>query len=267
MSGSFLDDIAIGRKVEGDSPLHRARPLGKAVLFTLVATATFYFQSATSFLILGLLLCVLSELSRVSRRLFWRSLRPVYVLALFTILAGAFVNHPGASTLHPSFAWNGLHLGGLYAARLVLITLLTTLFFLTTRPNEAVALGITLLKPLRLLGIDQHELSLLVHLAYRFVPLLRREIEEVSLGRKARNLPPSGNPFRRFKEGADTLIFLFVGALKRAESTSYALEDRGVLDSWNQKSVARDRRGLGGWMTPALLLVTSLLLWKDSGLL
>lgn len=266
MSGSFLDDIAFGRHVEGDSPLHRAWPAGKAFIFCAVAVAAFFLHSATAFLGLGLLLGLLARVAGVPHSLFWRSLRPVYLLALFTVLAWATINHPQASPLHPVFSWQGLHTGGLYAARLMVITLLTTLFLLTTRPDQAVNLGIKLLTPFRLLGIDQHELSLLVHLAYRFVPLLRREIREVQLGKKARNLPPPRGIWARARAATDSLVFLFVGALHRAETTSYALEDRDVLETWQHQETGDNPRGSGGWMLLSMVVLTAILLWKDQWL-
>ena len=260
--GSFLDEIALGRFVEGESPLHRCRTNWKALVFTAVAAITFFFQSASAFFLLGLLVGFVSLKSGLPQRLFWRSLRPVNLLAIFTIASGAFLNHPGA----PYFSWEGLHSGGLYAARLVFITLLTTLFFLTTRPQAAITFGINLLRPLKLVGIDREELSLLVHLAYRFVPLLRREIKELALGRKARNLPPPKGPILRAKAALDTLVFLFVGALKRAEITGLALEQRRVVDTWSNSS-SEDGEGFGSWMTLLLALAGAVLLWKDPLLL
>lgn len=259
---TFLDEIALGRYIKGDSALHRASPTWKALLFSSVAIATFWLESAASFLILGTVVALLSLLAKLPQRLFWRSLRPVNLLAMFTILAGAFFNHQAA----PYFSWEGLHSGGLYAARLVFITLLTTLYFLTTQPNQAIELGIRVLRPLRLLGISQEELSLLVHLAYRFVPLLGREIKELRLGQQARNLPVERSPWRKLKAVLDNLVFIFIGALHRAEITGLALEQRRVLDGWTS-STPTAPRGTGGW--PCLLLLLSLILvyWKDSALL
>ena len=267
MSGSFLKEIAIGRHVEGNSPLHHARASWKACLFGLVAISTFFFSSAGSFLALGIVLGLLSLSCQIPQRLFWRSLRPVNLLALFTILAGAFINHQGASPLAPSFSWQGLHTGGLYAARLVSITLLTTLFFLTTRSQDAIALGIKALRPLRVLGVEQQEMALLVHLAYRFVPLLSREIDEVEQGRRARNLGPEKGHLAKLKASIDKLTFLFVGAIKRAETTAYALEDRRIIEHWGRSTEVTPAVGLGGWLTATLMFTTTLLLWGDSSLL
>ena len=266
MASSFLDEIALGRYITGNSPLHQARSSWKVLVFTLVAVATFFFKSASAFLILGIIVAILALACALPQKLFWRSLRPVNLLAIFTILAGAYINHPQASTLAPAFSWTGLHNGGLYAGRLFLITLLTTLFLLTTRPQAAISLGIKLLSPLRLLGIAKQELSLLVHLAYRFVPLLRRELKEMELGRKARNLPLPQSFSGKLQVATNKLVFMFVGALKRAETTSFALEQRRVLENWHQPE-AEANKGFGGWMSLLLLLSAGLLLWKDGSLL
>lgn len=269
MTGTFLDEIALGRYIEGNSPLHSARTEWKAFVFTLVGCVAFFLHGASAFLLLGLSVAVVSRQARLPQLLFWRSLRPVNLLAIFTVIAAAFWNDPTSSFLHPVFSWQGLHSGGIYAARLVLITLLTTLFFLTTRPAETIRFGILLLSPLRFLGIQRQELSLLVHLAYRFVPLLRREIQELSAGRRARNLPAPRTPLAKACQAQEALVFLFVGALHRAEITGLALEQRRVVEKWSSpEGTSRGSSGgFGGWMTTGLIACAALALWGDPLLL
>lgn len=265
-TGTFLDEIALGRTIEGTSPLHRASAGWKALLFALVAVATFFWQSASSFLALGVLLAALARWSGIPALLFWRSLRPVTLLALFTILAGAYLRGQNSHVEGLVFSLQGLSEGGLYAARLFVITLLTTLFFLTTKAADTVSLGIKVLTPLRWLGISQGELSLLVHLAYRFVPLLRREVEEMALGRVARGLPAPKSLVQRAGLKFGQLIHLFVGALQRAETTAMALEQRRVVDGWVKQREGTSSWGWGGAQT-ALLALTAALLFQVDGLL
>lgn len=267
MTGTFLDEIALGRYIPGESPLHRASAYWKALVFGFLAVAIFFFHSASAFLIVGLCIAFCSLSAGIPQKLFWRSLRPVNLLAIFTIAAWAYINHGDASLMAPKFSWQGLQIGGLYAGRLLVITLLTTLFFLTTRPAEAIGLGIRSLTPLRLIGITQEELSLLVHLAYRFVPLLRREIEEMRLGRKARNLPSPRGLFKRIQAATNTLVYIFVGALHRAETASFALEERRAAENWKALEAANASKGLGGWCLSLLTCAGICLLVWDHALL
>lgn len=234
----MFGELALGRYIAGDSSLHRAPPWGKAALLSMVALAGFWLHTATSFLLIGLALGLTARLAGLPQVLFWRSIRPLLLLAAFTMAAGAFFNHPAGSLFHPTFAWEGLHRGALYAARLLLITLLTTLFFLTTRPHDAISLGVRLMAPLRLLGIEAKELSLLVHLAYRFVPLLTSELDEMHWGRLARNLTPPAGFFARSKQSLDSFVSVVIGALHRAETTALALEQRGLLEHWRPAPLA-----------------------------
>lgn len=268
-TGTFLDEIALGRYVKGTSPFHRSLPAWKATLMAAIGVSTFWLNSATAFFLLGGLLGLLARACGIPARLFWRSLRPVALLALFTVFIGAYFRS-GGSTWDSSFAftWSGLHEGGLFAARLFLITLLTTLFFLSTPPGQTVRLGIQVLTPLRLLGITREELSLLVHLAYRFVPLLCREVEEMILGRKARGLPLPTSWIDRARVRAQQLLWLFIGALQRADTAALALEQRRVLESWTRDGDASaEFSGLGGWQSFLLAGLTAALLVADSGML
>ena len=266
-SRSFLDEIALGRHIPGDSSLHLAGTKRKTLSFAFVAISTFFYQSGLSFLSIGLGIAFLSWSSSLPQNLFWRSLRPVNLLALFTIASGAFINHQQASILQPSFSWLGLHSGGLYAGRLAVITLLTTLFFLTTQPQHAINLGIKCLRPLRLLGISAQELSLLDHLSYRFVPLIQRELKEMQRGRKARNLPQERGFIGQLKMGLDMIVFLFVGALRRAETMSFALEQRRVIQGWSTSQNTGTTGSWGGWTLISLIGLSSLLLAVDGHLL
>lgn len=196
----------------------------------------------------------MARLAGIPQRAFWRSLRPLLLLAAFTIAAGAFFNHPTGSIMAAQFSWAGLHKGAVYAARLLLITLLTTLFFLTTPPDDAISLGVLLMAPLRLLGIESKELSLLVHLAYRFIPLLAGELEQMRRGRRARNLPPPRGVVARGRQLADSLVTVIIGALHRAETTGLAMEQRGLLEHWQTTPPSRGR-----WAGLWPLLLTSLL--------
>lgn len=262
----LLADLALGRYQPGDSALHLSPAWGKAALLTFCGVASFWLESASAFAAVGLGLGLMARLAGLSQALFWRSLRPLLLLAACAILAGAFLNHPGASLTAPQFSWAGLHTGALYAARLLLITLLTTLFFLTTLPDEAISLGVRLLAPLRLLGIESRELSLMVHLAYRFIPLLAKELDELEKGRRARNLRRAISPLGRLGQATDTIVTVIIGAIHRAETTGLAIEQRGVLENWRPRPLGEGRLAA---LWPLLLMVgiTTAMLVADHRLL
>lgn len=247
---SLFSDLALGRYVPGESPLHRSPPAGKALLLTGLGVAVFAFDSATAFFLLGLAVGWLAWLCELPAPSFWRSLRPLLLLAALTLASSAFFHPSVAAWNSPEFSWIGLHRGAVYAARLLMVTLLTTLFFFTTRPDDAISLGVRTMAPLRLLGIEQKELSLLVHLAYRFVPLLTREVEEMRWGRLARNLPPPSGPWRRAIESTDALVNIIIGALHRAEATALSMEQRGVLERWRPAPLGQ---GAASGLWPLLL--------------
>ncbi len=106
-----------------------------------------------------------------------------------------------------------------------------------------------------MIGIESKELSLLVHLAYRFVPLLGRELDELDRGRRARNLRPPAGPLGRARQSLDTVVTVIIGSLHRAETTGLAIEQRGVLESWRPRQLSA---GSLSALWP-LLLLTGLL--------
>ncbi len=259
----LLDEIALGRYLPGDSDLHRAAPAWKATIFATAALLSFLFDSAVSFVILGAVLSLLAARGGLPQRRLWRSLRPVTLLGWCALLTWAFFNHGQSSWDQIVFVWDGLKTGGLYAARLFVITLLTTLFFYTTPPQPAIRLGVTCLSPLRLTGVDRKELSLLVHLAYRFLPLLANETREMQSGRIARGLPEPKGLWARLQDAHDRLIALLLNALERAEIAALTLEQRNVIERWEGTSEA----GPTGWggLSLTLLALSLPLAWLANG--
>jgi hypothetical protein len=68
------------------------------------------------------------------------------------------------------------------------------------------------------------------------------------------------------RQAQEALVFLFVGALHRAEITGLALEQRQVVEKWSSPEATprESSNGFGGWMTTLLISCAALALWGDS---
>ena len=84
-SGTFLDELALGRYLAVESPLHSAPAWAKGLALTAVAVGSFFLHSATSFALLGLAVAGTGWISKIPQTMLWRSLRPLLLLAVFTL--------------------------------------------------------------------------------------------------------------------------------------------------------------------------------------
>jgi biotin transport system permease protein len=102
--------------------------------------------------------------------------------------------------------------------RLTLLLLLGTWMTLTVRVSalmEAIEQG---LEPLRRWGVNPAQVSLMVSMALRFVPLLSEQLQEIKAAQRARGL--EGNTLA-------LMVPFLVKTLRMADDLTDALEARG----------------------------------------
>jgi len=164
----------LGQFHPGDSWLHRFDARGKLLLLPLLIMVTFR-VAGFSLLLPALLGIVLAEISGFGIAALLRGLRPLRWLLVTTVLLHLFMT-PGR-TLGP-FSWlsyDGLLLGLQNASQLLLAMLFACLLSLTTSPDELASALVSLLQPLRRVGVPVARLAALLSLTLHFVPLLRDE--------------------------------------------------------------------------------------------
>jgi biotin transport system permease protein len=117
---------------------------------------------------------ILYAIAGIGWRVLWARLRPLVfvLLALFAaqLLIGD-ANHAVAMVL-----------------RFMTLVLLATLVSLTTRTSEMVAALEDALRPLARFGIDPEQISLVISLTLRFIPVLGERVTQIREAQRARGL-------------------------------------------------------------------------------
>jgi len=191
---AFLEEMTLGRYVAGDSPLHRLDPRLKLIGLPLLVIAAFS-GDTLRLLALAPLALVLILLSKIEGRLWWKGVRVMRWLFLFTLALHLFLS-PGRTI--PGIAWlslDGLLLGLLICGRLLLAILFSSMLTLTTSPLELTWAFSVLLKPLRRLGLAVQEWTLLLLLVLHFIPVLREEAAALARHRRDRGEGLEGRTF------------------------------------------------------------------------
>lgn len=269
----ILRDIALGKYVAVDSPVHRLDPRTKfvAVMALMLATVT-----TTHWLPVALVGCAVlvgAAVSRLPLRLLLRNLLPFAWLFAFTFLLHGLMT-PGEVLWHVpladvEFTDNGLSLGTLFAVRLAAVISAASLLTLTTAPMELTDGLERLLSPLRRIGFPAHELAMMVSIALRFIPVLVEEAERLHRAQVSRGADFTGGPIARARKLVPLLVPLFIAAFARADRLALAMESRcyrggdGRTSFRQLRFTAGDVAALG--ITAALVTCVVALPWELLG--
>ncbi|MFH1569807.1 MAG: energy-coupling factor transporter transmembrane component T [Gemmatimonadota bacterium] len=226
----ILRDIALGRYVAVDSPVHRLDPRTKFLGSMVLMLATVTARTWAPVLLAGAAVLVGVLVARLPWRLPLRNLRPFAWLFAFTlVLHGTMtpghllwqVPHTGIEVTA-----EGLRTGALLSVRLAAVISIASLMTLTTAPMELTDGLERLLRPLRRFGFPAHELAMMVTIALRFIPVLVEEAERLHKAQLARGADFGGGPIRRARRLVPLLVPLFISAFGRADRLALAMESR-----------------------------------------
>jgi energy-coupling factor transport system permease protein len=159
-----------------------------------------------------------------------KGLKSIIVILLFMLFFNLFFTQ-GETEL---FKWGviritaeGLKSAGFMGIRLICLILGSSLMTLTTTPNQLTDGLERLLWPLRHIKVPVHEISMMMSIALRFIPILLEETDKIMRAQMARGADfESGGVLKRAKSLIPLLVPLFVSAFRRANDLAMAMEAR-----------------------------------------
>ncbi|USS92581.1 energy-coupling factor transporter transmembrane component T family protein [Fructobacillus americanaquae] len=233
-----MNNLVIGQFIPGTAWLYRVDPRTKILVTVVYVFLLIFANTWPAYALATLFLALTLVLTGQSLGLYWRGIKPVIWLIIFTVCLQLFFTG-GTPVL---FQWQFLKItlpglvNALYVVlRFVLIVLMSTALTLTTPPTAIASAIESLLKPLKVIKVPVAELALMLSIALRFVPLLMLETDKVMKAQKSRGMSLStGSLIKRSKAVLPLLIPLFIGALQRALDLANAMEVRGFESADNR---------------------------------
>lgn len=225
----MIRDITIGQYYPTNSILHRLDPRVKLVGTIAYIVSLFTFQNYYGYILAVLFLFTIINISKVPFKFIVKGLKAVVVLILFTLTFNLFFT-PGDSLLRLGFiniTKQGLEISILMALRLIFLILGSSLMTFTTTPNHLTDGLERLMWPLRKIKVPVHEISMMMSIALRFIPILMEETDKIMKAQMARGADfDSGGLIKRAKGLVPLLVPLFVSAFRRANDLAMAMEAR-----------------------------------------
>jgi len=113
------------------------------------------------------------------------------------------------------------------ALRLSLLILGSSIMTLTTTPNNLTDGMESVMNPLKKIKVPVHEISMMMSIALRFIPILLEETDKIMKAQIARGADfESGGLIKRAKAMIPLLVPLFIAAFRRANDLALAMEAR-----------------------------------------
>lgn len=226
----MLSDITLGQYFPGNSLIHRLDPRTKILATIIYIIAIFFASTPLSYGILTGFAAVVILISRLPWLLVLKSLKPIWIIVILTMLIHMFTA-PGE---HIIFTWKflsvtqeGLDMGLKMAVRLILLLLFSSVLTFTTSPIVLTDGIESLLRPFKSVGVPAHELAMMMTIALRFIPTLLEETDRIMKAQTARGADfSSGNLLERMKNMLPLLVPLFISAFRRADELAVAMEAR-----------------------------------------
>lgn len=226
----MLSDITIGQYYKGDSFVHRLDARMKIILTILFIVIIFLCKNFLSLSLMLLLTVISVLLSKVPFKMFFKSIKPILPIILFTVILNIFYIDGGTTLVSfriITITTKGIFTAIFMAVRIICLIMCSSLLTYATVPTALTDAIERLLSPLALLHIPVHSLAMMMTLALRFIPTLIEEIERIMNAQKARGADfESGSIMRRAKALLPILVPLFISAFRRADELAVAMESR-----------------------------------------
>lgn len=226
----MIGDITIGQYYKGDSFVHKMDPRIKIIITILFVVMIFMCKNFLSLALMLLLICFSILMSKVPFRMFFKSLKPIIPIVLFTAIINIFYVGGGKELVSFGFisiTTKGITTALFMAVRIILLIMSSSILTYTTVPTMLTDAIEKLLSPLKVFHIQVHTLAMMMTLALRFIPTLIEEIERITNAQKARGADFENGSFTdRAKALIPVLIPLFVSAFRRAYELAFAMNCR-----------------------------------------
>lgn len=209
--------------------MHRLDPRVKLVGTFAYLIALFVVDSWVGYLLAALFLAATIRLSNVPFRYIVRGMKTILFLLLITVCFNLFLT-PGEVIWQFGFlkmSREGLSFAIKMALRLSLLILGSSIMTLTTTPTQLTDALESLMRPLKKIHVPVHEISMMMSIALRFIPILMEETDKIMKAQIARGADfESRNLVKKIKSLVPLLVPLFISAFRRANDLAMAMEAR-----------------------------------------
>ena len=114
--------------------------------------------------------------------------------------------------------------------RLIYLVIGSSIMTLTTTPNQLTDGMEKILAPLNKIKVPVHEISMMMSIALRFIPILMEETDKIMKAQIARGADfENGNLIQKAKNMVPLLVPLFISAFRRANDLPWPWKQDAIM--------------------------------------
>ena len=224
-----MRDITIGQYYPADSVIHKLDPRVKLIGTFAFLLSLFLGKGIISYAIATVFLAVVIKLSKVPFKMIIKGLKAIIIVLMITVSFNLFLTN-GEVLFQLGFlkiTKEGIEVAFFMGLRLIYLVVGASLMTLTTTPNDLTDGLESVLGPLNKLKVPVHEISMMMSIALRFIPILMEETDRIMKAQRARGADfETGNLIQKAKAMVPLLVPLFISSFRRANDLAMAMEAR-----------------------------------------
>lgn len=225
----MFKEITIGQYYQTESPIHRLDPRAKLIATFAYIISLFVVHSWTGYLIAAVAVAIVIAASHVPFGYIMRGMKAVMMILMITVIFNLFLTE-GRPLIHfwkLTITYEGVDFASKMAVRLIFLIIGSSLMTLTTTPNQLTDALEDVLGPLKKIHVPVHEISMMMSIALRFIPILMEETDKIMKAQMARGADfESKNLMKKIQSLVPLLVPLFISAFRRANDLAMAMEAR-----------------------------------------
>ena len=225
----MFKEITIGQYYQTESPIHRLDPRVKLIATFAYIISLFVVHSWTGYLIAAVAVAIVIAASHVPFGYIMRGMKAVMMILMITVIFNLFLTD-GRPLVHfwkLTITYEGVDFASKMAVRLIFLIIGSSLMTLTTTPNQLTDALEDVLGPLKKIHVPVHEISMMMSIALRFIPILMEETDKIMKAQMARGADfESKNLMKKIQSLVPLLVPLFISAFRRANDLAMAMEAR-----------------------------------------
>lgn len=232
----FLGNATLGQYIPRDSWFHKRDPRARLIGFFVFFASTIFTPGLWGLSLALFCIGLIYQMAQLPVKNTWsgikRALPFILILAILQIL---FYQTPDGEVILWEFigldiTQNALTSAVILIARFLVLIALLNGFVMSLSTSQVTAAIYHLLKPFERLGFPVNDLTMVVQITMRYIPLIAQLAEKTTKAQAARGATweqRGFNPIKQAKRVIPLIVPLIVNSLKGAETMALAMESRG----------------------------------------
>lgn len=225
----MIRDITLGQYYPVDSVIHKLDPRTKLAITFVFLVSLFLGKSIPLYASATLFLIIYITSSKIPLKHMLKGIRPILIFIIFSIALNLLFGKGDAF-----FSWgiiritySGIRTAVYMLLRIVYLVLGASVLTYTTTPTKLTDGLEKSFGWMHRIHVPVHEISMMICIAMRFIPILVEELDKIMKAQQARCAKfDEGKLTERMKSLFPVILPMFVSAIRRANDLALAMDAR-----------------------------------------